>query len=139
MKSLHRPARLIALAIAVLLLSASCASDSARRLGLSGFARGEAEQLLLAGIGHYEDGSYDTAVTELRASLGLGLTFRSDQVQAWKHLAFIHCSSGRTRPCKDAFRHALALDPGFELSRAEEGHPMWGPVFAAVKAENRSR
>jgi len=139
MKSLRRPALSILLSVSVALLCAACASDSARRLGLSGLAHGESEQLLLAGIEHYEEGSYDTAVTELRAALGLGLTFRSDQIQAWKHLAFIHCTSGRTRLCREAFRKALALDPGFELSRAEEGHPMWGPVFAAVKAESRSR
>lgn len=139
MKLPYRAIRSILLSLAIVLLSASCASDSARRLGLSGLARGEAEQLLLAGIGHYEDGSYDTAVTELRAALGLGLTFRSDQVQAWKHLAFIHCTSGRARLCRDAFRKALTLDPGFELSRAEEGHPMWGPAFDAVKAERRPR
>lgn len=139
MKSLRRPALSILLAVSAALLCVSCASDSARRLGLSGLAHGESEQLLLAGIEHYEEGSYDTAVTELRAALGLGLTFRSDQIQAWKHLAFIHCTSGRTRLCREAFRKALALDPGFELSRAEEGHPMWGPVFSAVKGESRSR
>ncbi|MBW8906009.1 MAG: TssQ family T6SS-associated lipoprotein [Betaproteobacteria bacterium] len=28
----------------------------------------------------------------------------------------------------------LALNPGFQLTPAEAGHPAWGPVFAAVKA-----
>lgn len=139
MKLTNHPMPAFLLALAIALTSASCSSDPARRFGLSGLAGGEAKQLLLAGIGHYEDGSYDTAVTELRAALGVGLIFRSDRVRAWKYLAFIHCTSGRTRLCREAFGQALALDPGFELSRAEEGHPMWGPVFAAAKAAQRPR
>lgn len=139
MKPTRHPARAMLLALAFALLSASCSSDPARRLGLSRLAGGEAEQLLLAGIGDYEGGNYDTAVTELRAALGVGLIFRSDQVRAWKYLAFIHCTSGRTRLCREAFGQALTLDPGFELSRAEQGHPMWGPVFTAVKAAQRPR
>lgn len=136
MKSPTGPGRAIMLSIVLALLCAACASEPARRLGLSKLASGDGEQLLLAGIEHYEGGEYDTAVTELRAALGKGLSFPSDQVQAWKHLAFIHCASGRTSACGAAFRKALDIDPEFELSRAEAGHPMWGPVFTAVKAKH---
>ena len=31
--------------------------------------------------------------------------------------------------CEAAFRAARAADPAFALSRAEAGHPMWGPVY----------
>ena len=51
-----------------------------------------------------------------------------------KHLAFINCSQGRTGPCRDDFRKALAIDPSLELSPAEAGHPTWGPIFRSLKA-----
>ena len=34
----------------------------------------------------------------------------------------------------DAEGCGLALAPGFELAKAEAGHPMWGPVFIEEKA-----
>ncbi|MBI2295732.1 MAG: TssQ family T6SS-associated lipoprotein [Betaproteobacteria bacterium] len=70
---------------------------------------------------------------QLQSALDAGLG-KSDQVKAHKHLAFIHCSSGREPRCRDEFRKALAADPGFDLDPAEAGHPTWGPVFRSVKA-----
>jgi Tfp pilus assembly protein PilF len=122
----------IAVTLALLLL-AGCASEPARQLGLSRLATGEAEKTLLAGIAHYEDGNYGPAARDLRRALDLGLKFTSDAVQAHKHLAFIHCVSGRPTSCRNAFDAALKLNPRFELSKAEAGHPMWGPVFVEAK------
>lgn len=119
-------------ALALVLLTA-CASGPARQIGLSRLAVGEAEKILLAGIAHYEDGNYGRAIRDLLHALDLGLRFTSDTVQAHKHLAFIHCVSGRPGPCRSAFDAALQLDPGFELTKAEAGHPMWGPVFAEAR------
>lgn len=125
--------RLACLILALTLLLAGCASEPARQIGLSRLAIGEAEKTLLAGIAHYEDGNYGPALRDLHRALDLGLKFTSDAVQAHKHLAFIHCVSGRPVSCRRAFDAALKLAPGFELSKAEAGHPMWGPVFAEAK------
>ena len=54
---------------------------------------------------------------------------------ARKHLAFIHCISGREPECRDEFRKAMEIDPAFELTPAEAGHPAWGPVYGGVRAQ----
>ncbi len=132
----------IAFALVAALLG-GCASEPARQLGLSKLAVGEAEKSLVAGIDHYEKGRYGPAMRDLLHALDQGLRFTSDAVQAHKHLAFIHCISGRPGACRASFDEALKLDPRFELSRAEIGHPMWGPVFDEAKraseAAHRSR
>jgi Tfp pilus assembly protein PilF len=118
-----------------LLLCAGCASGPMRDIGLDRLAPGKGEQELSAGIRSYEDGNYKLASSQLRSALDAGLTFRSDEVRAYKYLAFIDCAAGREKSCREAFKKALALDPEFELSPAEAGHPLWGPVFRSVKGE----
>jgi hypothetical protein len=93
------------------------------------------EQALANGIKNYEDGDYKEAAPQLQAALNFGLASRVDQVNAHKYLAFVHCVSSRSRQCRDEFRRVLALDPAFDLAPAEAGHPIWGSVFRAVKAE----
>ena len=44
-------------------------------------------------------------------------------------------SRSRTSACRAEFRKAFEADPAFDLTPAEAGHPMWGPVFRSVKAE----
>lgn len=96
---------------------------------------GLAEQELVKGFKSYEDGDYKSAARQLQAALNFGLAGRAEQVKAHKYLAFINCVSSRIAACRDEFRKAFALDPQFELEPAEAGHPIWGPVFRAVKAE----
>lgn len=91
------------------------------------------EPQLKTGIRLYEDGKYPQALTTLQDALNAGLS-DADQVTANKYLAFISCVSNRERQCRAYFRRALELDPSFELTPAEAGHPMWGPVFKNVKA-----
>ena len=57
-----------------------------------------------------------------------------DRAIAHKHLAFVYCSSQRLPACEAAFRAARAADAGFALSRAEAGHPQWGPVYKRIAA-----
>ncbi|HXF66595.1 MAG TPA: TssQ family T6SS-associated lipoprotein [Burkholderiales bacterium] len=123
-----------ALLLAALLL-AGCESAPIREIrGLFQPHKGEPE--LAAGIRSYEDGRYAESARQLQSALDAGLG-RTDQVRAHKYLAFIHCSSGRERACREEFRKALDLDPGFELAPAEAGHPVWGPVFRSEKARRR--
>jgi Tfp pilus assembly protein PilF len=94
---------------------------------------GGAEQELAKGILAYEEGSYREAEQRLQASLDRGLKTKYDQVNAHKYLAFVHCVSNQERQCRDEFRKALDIDPSFELSKSEAGHPIWGPVFRSIK------
>lgn len=91
---------------------------------------GEAE--FNAGIKSYENGNYKESARQLQVALDQGLK-QTDQVQAHKYLAFIHCVSGRQAQCRNEFGKALDADPNFTLQPAEAGHPLWGPVFTSVK------
>jgi hypothetical protein len=74
-----------------------------------------------------------------RRALSDGLGDRHDVAIAQKHLAFIACAYNRPAECEAAFRAAFAADPGFRLTDAEVGHPLWGPVYKRVSAEEASR
>lgn len=120
---------------AVMSMLAGCASEPMRNIGLDKLSPRKAEQELSAGLRNYEDGNYKAASKSLQSALDAGLTFKSDQVTAHKYLAFIHCASDREKLCRDEFKKALELDPKFELTTAEEGHPVWGPAFRGVQVE----
>jgi hypothetical protein len=68
----------------------------------------------------------------LRRALDSGLQSGRDRATAHKLLAFIACTSERLAECEDAFRAARGADPAFALTRAETGHPLWGPVYRKV-------
>jgi Tfp pilus assembly protein PilF len=93
-----------------------------------------AEKDLAAGIRSYEAGDMENAGRLLERSVEGGLTFKSDQVNAHKYLAFVSCVSNQERQCREEFRKVLELDPRFELDKSEAGHPIWGPVFRSVRA-----
>ena len=112
----------------VALLSA-CASQPLREL----LQLSKGAGALSTGLREYEDGDYAEAARNLQGAIDLGLT-DGERANAHKHLAFIHCAAGRERPCRDEFRRALSADPTLELEPAEAGHPVWGPIFRAVKA-----
>jgi Tfp pilus assembly protein PilF len=126
-------------ALASLLLVAglaACESAPVRtvRDTVSGlFQANKGQAALNAGLKQYDDGEYAEAAKNLNASIQQGLA-DADRVKAHKHLAFIHCISGRTVACRDEFRRALAVDPAMELAPAEAGHPTWGPAFRSAKA-----
>ena len=85
------------------------------------------------GLRQYESGEYPEAARNLQGAIDLGLNDR-ERARAHKHLAFIHCASGRERACREEFRKALSVDPELELAPAEAGHPVWGPLFITLKA-----
>lgn len=97
------------------------------------FQKGPAEQQLANGVKSYEDGDYKNSMPMLRNALDMGLKSKGDQVEAHKYLAFMQCISAHERQCRDEFKKALEIDPGFDLKPAEAGHPVWGPVFRSVK------
>lgn len=94
-----------------------------------------AEQELSLGIHNYEEGDYKNAAGNLQNALDSGLASSAEQITAHKYLAFIYCASGEKLACRGEFKKILKLNPKFNLAPAEAGHPLWGPVFRAVKAE----
>ena len=97
--------------------------------------REKARESLAQGVEHYNAGRFTDASRSLTAALDHGQLTRPEQGSARKYLAFIHCSSGREAQCRDEFRKALEIDPGFDLSAAEAGHPGWGPIYRDVRAQ----
>jgi len=94
-----------------------------------------AERAFLNAMRLYEEGQHERAETLFRRALSDGLGDRHDIAMANKHLAFIACAYNRPVDCEAAFRAAFAADPGFRLTDAEVGHPIWGPVYKRVAAE----
>lgn len=123
--------RLAGSVVSMLVALAACAPvpPAPPVVGLLDVAARPGEKALLAGLRAYDDGQYAQSEMHLRSALEIGLASPRDRAAAHKHLAFIYCTSSRAAPCEAEFRAALAADPAFELTRAEAGHPLWGPVY----------
>ena len=91
----------------------------------------KAQATLVEGLRQFDAGEHTKSAATLQSAIEMGLGDK-DRATAYKHLAFIHCSAGRERPCRDDFRKALAADPATQLDAAEAGHPVWGPIFRSM-------
>ncbi len=100
-----------------------------------GMLRERAREQLAAGVKQYESGEYDAALKSLQGALDHGLLSKQEQSVARKNLAFVHCVSNREAACRDEFRKAFEIYPDFSLSAAEDGHPIWGPVYRNVRTQ----
>jgi hypothetical protein len=98
-----------------------------------------ANDRLSDGLKSYEAGAFEPAMTGFLVALDSGLLTLPQQLDARKHIAFMHCVSSRESNCREEFEKVLALDPKFELSPAEAGHPIWGAVFRSVKSQVEAR
>jgi Tfp pilus assembly protein PilF len=97
--------------------------------------RTKSQTTLVDGLRQYDSGDFAASTRNLRAALELGLS-QGDRAVAHKHLAFIQCSWGQERECRDEFRKALAADPALDLAPAEAGHPVWGPIFRSMSGSS---
>ncbi len=95
--------------------------------------RERAKGQLTRGIEQYNAGEYDAAIRTLAGSLDHGMLSKAEQSQARKFIAFSHCVSSREAPCRDEFRKAFEINSDFSLTAAEDGHPIWGPVYRNVR------
>jgi Tfp pilus assembly protein PilF len=120
--------RSLAPALLLALLLAACQTPTPQP-GLSEVVARPGERALLAGWRAYDDAQYPEAERELKAALAAGLQSARDKATAHKLLAFIYCTSERVAACEQSFRAARSADPAFALTRAEAGHPLWGPVY----------
>ena len=132
---MHGAGKALRSAIALAIMAgalAGCATEPGRRIQAI-FSPQPGEAALASGLKQYENGDYADSAKSLGTAVDQGLR-DADRVKAHKHLAFIHCASSRERQCRDEFRKALAVDPSMELTPAEAGHPVWGPVFRSLKS-----
>ena len=97
--------------------------------------RDRAQSQLADGVKQYDAGDYDNAVKSLSNSLEYGMLSKAEQARARKYLAFSHCVAGREILCRDEFRKAFEIYPDFALTPAEDGHPIWGPVYRSVRTQ----
>ena len=126
----------------VLALAAGCASSPPAQApsapappqqpGLADVLDRPSERALFDGLRAYDEGQYEGAESALRAALAGTLRSPRDKAMAHKLLAFIYCTSNRESLCEAAFKAARENDASFRLSRAESGHPLWGPVYRRV-------
>ena len=85
------------------------------------------------GLSLYRAGQYDDAIARFAAVQSPP----SLRVQALKYTAFGCCVTNRLPLCQRAFQDALALSPAFRLTKAEQGHPVWGPVFTKALQQSQ--
>lgn len=99
----------------------------------------KAEQMLSDGLVKYDSGDYPASHKLLEAALKEGLADKKDQVRAMKHMAFTLCLQNRVTPCRAEFTRIYDVDPAFDLTPAEAGHPSWNRTFAGVKKAHEAK
>lgn len=91
------------------------------------------------GLTAFQSGEYRRAEVRLTESQKLGLHTPDEQLLAYKTQAFLYCITKRMALCEKAFQSAFSVSSTFDLTRAERGHPVWGPVFAKVQKKQAAR
>ena len=131
MRTLHT----LAFVPLLMALFAGCAAQKAPAsvVGLLDVVSRPAERALQGGLRAYDDAQYADAEKQLNQALKAGLASPRDRAAAHKTLAFIYCTSNRALECEAEFRAAKNADPGFALSKSEQGHPVWGPVYKRLQ------
>ena len=116
----------------------ACATPEPQSTSVAEMLQHPAEHSLVVGLRDYDDGSFEAAERALRESLSQGLRDPRDSAVAYKYLAFIACAFNRLTECEADFHAAFAADPNFQLTAAEIGHPVWGPVYQKVAASSHA-
>lgn len=91
------------------------------------------QQVLKEGIDLYNNGDYNAAIKRLSAADIVAGGSKPTQLMALKYTAFSYCLTSRQTLCRQSFEKAFKLDPSFDLAPGENGHPLWGPMFARAK------
>lgn len=94
----------------------------------------DVERRFAEGLGKYNDGSYADAIRIFREPV-FKRAWPELQIKSLKYLAFSYCVNNNVNQCRATFVQLLRVDPAFELSSAESGHPGWGPIFKQAKAD----
>jgi hypothetical protein len=123
--------RLVLIALSALGL-AGCQSTPTEPPSIARLYQRPAERALIDGIRLYDSAEFERAEASLHAALAANLSSQRDVAVAYKYLAFIACAFNRGTECALDFTNAFNADPTFQLSDAEIGHPLWGPVYRRV-------
>ncbi|MGU7785004.1 TssQ family T6SS-associated lipoprotein [Burkholderia sp. PU8-34] len=84
----------------------------------------------------YDAGDYGRTIALLVHAREVDGADVDTQVAAHKLLAFSYCVTNRVTLCRAEFSKILDLNPRFDLSPAERGHPIWGPAFEAARRKH---
>lgn len=107
--------------------------------GQPALSSSEAQTRYQQGLASYRTTNFEAALKDLGAATSSGRLKASDEVNARKHMAFIHCISGREMQCREQFQIITQLDPKFDLAPNEAGHPAWGPVWRSTKGASEEQ
>ena len=118
-------------AVAAMALLAACETMPQQQapVGLTDLAERPAERALMGAMRSYDEADYPGVERQANEAMKLGLRSPRDVATAHKLRAFVYCTSNRLAACEAEFRAARTADPAFVLSKAEAGHPVWGPVY----------
>lgn len=92
------------------------------------------ERDLNEAVKRFEERDFEGSIRALQQLLESQDATPPQQVRMYKYLAFSNCSLQRRVPCQQHFESALKIDPTFQLTQAERGHPIWDPVFKKARA-----
>jgi hypothetical protein len=96
---------------------------------------GPGEKDLADGMALYDSGDYRGAQRKLLAAQNAASETSMTKQTSMKMLAFTYCLTNQRAPCRQQFNNLLKLNPKFELTKSEAGHPLWGPVFVQAKKD----
>lgn len=118
-----------------------CALYSALMLALSGCgtltpAQSAARAAVTSAHAAYDAGDYERTLYILGHSRDIDSGNTDTQIEAHKLMAFSYCVTNRVSLCRMEFSKILDINPHFELSTAEKGHPIWGPAFEAARRKH---
>lgn len=94
----------------------------------------EVERRFAEGLNQYNDGNYPNAIRIFREPI-FARSWPELRIRALKYLAFSYCVNNNVQQCRATFVQLLKVNPEFDLSSAESGHPVWGPAFKQAKAD----
>ncbi|KVN47085.1 TssQ family T6SS-associated lipoprotein [Burkholderia ubonensis] len=118
----------------VLLGMSGCSSTSTSTSSTQSAARAAVDGARAA----YAAGDYGRTIAILGRAREIDGADVDTQVAAHKLLAFSYCVTNRVATCRAEFSKILDLNPRFELSPAEKGHPIWGPAFETARRRHAS-
>ena len=95
----------------------------------------EVERRFAEGMNEYNDGNYPNAIRIFREPV-FSRAWPELRIRSLKYLAFSYCVANNAPQCRRTFDQIFKLDPTFQLSSAESGHPIWGPVFKQAKVDS---
>ncbi|KVV47927.1 type VI secretion protein [Burkholderia ubonensis] len=118
----------------VLLGMSGCSSTSTSTSPTQSAARAAVDGARAA----YAAGDYGRTIAILGRAREIDGADVDTQVAAHKLLAFSYCVTNRVATCRAEFSKILDLNPRFELTPAEKGHPIWGPAFETARRRHAS-